>query len=153
MKIIKRKRTLGMALFISSIIAAVAVQAAPNENAGNNKGRGDEKSEAASRNAAHFDDHHRTIVMEYFAGEMRKGNCPPGLAKKNNGCSPPGQAKQWQLGQALPRGINYYDLPSALLAQLGAPPAGYYYAGVDDDVLLLELGTQLVVDVVNALSQ
>ncbi|RWR53174.1 excinuclease ABC subunit A [Sinirhodobacter ferrireducens] len=27
--------------------------------------------------------------------------CPPGLAKKNNGCMPPGQAKKWQRGDRI----------------------------------------------------
>ncbi len=31
---------------------------------------------------------------------------PPGLAKKNNGCLPPGQAKKrYQVGQPLPRRV------------------------------------------------
>lgn len=43
--------------------------------------------------------------------------CPPGLAKKNNGCLPPGQAKKsFEVGQRVPSGYNYYtdyrDLPS-----------------------------------------
>jgi hypothetical protein len=33
----------------------------------------------------------------------RRGHCPPGLAKKHNGCMPPGQAKKWQIGHQLPR--------------------------------------------------
>jgi hypothetical protein len=50
--------------------------------------------------------------------------CPPGLAKKNNGCLPPGQAKKlyrmgqrvdrsWYNGYALPAGYQnlYYDTP------------------------------------------
>ena len=37
------------------------------------------------------------------------GHCPPGLAKKNNGCLPPGQAKKlYNVGQRLPYGYNSY---------------------------------------------
>ena len=37
------------------------------------------------------------------------GGCPPGLAKKNNGCLPPGQAKKlYNVGQRLPSGFNRY---------------------------------------------
>ncbi len=50
----------------------------------------------------------------YDGGYYRDGryygvNCPPGLAKKNNGCLPPGQAKKaaWNVGQRLPR--QYWD--------------------------------------------
>ena len=57
-----------------------------------------------------------------FAGFDR--GCPPGLAKKHNGCLPPGQAKKlyrtgqrvdrsWYNGQALPAGYRnlYFDTP------------------------------------------
>ena len=57
-----------------------------------------------------------------FAGFDR--GCPPGLAKKHNGCLPPGQAKKlyrtgqrvdrsWYNGHALPAGYRnlYYDTP------------------------------------------
>ena len=37
------------------------------------------------------------------------GHCPPGLAKKHNGCLPPGQAKKlYNAGQRLPYGYNSY---------------------------------------------
>jgi hypothetical protein len=37
------------------------------------------------------------------------GGCPPGLAKKNNGCLPPGQAKKlFAQGQRVPNGYNGY---------------------------------------------
>ncbi|MEO6359134.1 MAG: hypothetical protein ABIO43_00995 [Sphingomicrobium sp.] len=40
------------------------------------------------------------------------GNCPPGLAKKNNGCLPPGQAKK--LGALLPAAYASSYLPDRL---------------------------------------
>lgn len=51
-------------------------------------------------------------------------NCPPGLAKKNNGCLPPGQAKKrFALGQRIPNGYNYYtdynNLPSDYTSRYG----------------------------------
>lgn len=37
------------------------------------------------------------------------GHCPPGLAKKNSECLPPGQAKKhYDVGQRLPYGFNGY---------------------------------------------
>jgi len=47
------------------------------------------------------------------------GGCPPGLAKKNNGCLPPGQAKKlFARGQRVPLGYDgftrYDRLPYAL---------------------------------------
>lgn len=44
----------------------------------------------------------------YRDGRYYGANCPPGLAKKNNGCLPPGQAKaSWSVGQRLP--VAYRD--------------------------------------------
>jgi len=68
-----------------------------------------------------FDDHQRTIINDYFGPRFRSGRCPPGLAKKYNGCMPPGQAKQWRMGYPLPSNLVFYNLPSALIGQLGTP--------------------------------
>ena len=44
-----------------------------------------------------------------FDNRFAANNCPPGLAKKNNGCLPPGQAKRmFREGQRVPNGYNYY---------------------------------------------
>ena len=95
----------------------------------------------------------QTRIRTYFADEFRRGNCPPGLAKKNNGCMPPGQAKQWTVGRALPAGVTAYPLPAALLAQLTPPPPGYAYMRVATDVLLIATGTNMVVSAVADLAR
>jgi Ni/Co efflux regulator RcnB len=93
-----------------------------------------------------FDDPHRGYVRDYYAREYRAGRCPPGLAKKHNGCMPPGQAKKWDVGQPLPRDVRYYDVPAPLVMQLGQPAPGYRYVRVDDNILLLATGTRMIVD-------
>ncbi|MDP1664710.1 MAG: hypothetical protein Q8L79_06230 [Methylobacter sp.] len=103
-------------------------------------------SKDADNQRRYFDDRHQTIVHDYYNEQFRTGRCPPGLLKKHNGCMPPGQAKQWQIGRPLPRNVIYYDLPPNILAQLGQPQPGYRYARVGADVLLLRIGTGLVVD-------
>jgi hypothetical protein len=37
----------------------------------------------------------RAAIQQYYGTMIQSGHCPPGLAKKNNGCMPPGQAKKW----------------------------------------------------------
>lgn len=59
------------------------------------------------------------------------GNCPPGLAKKNNGCQPPGQArKSYNVGQRLPYGYRAYtpynQIPYDLRNQYNLDPTGRY---------------------------
>lgn len=105
------------------------------------------------REGGHFADQHRSMVREYYGERFRAGKCPPGLAKKNNGCMPPGQAKKWQVGRPLPRDVIYYDLPHTLVVQLGRPPAGHRYVRVAADILLIAVGTAMVVDAIQDLDR
>jgi Ni/Co efflux regulator RcnB len=96
----------------------------------------------------HFGDSHRRMVNDYYAPQFRSGRCPPGLAKKGNGCLPPGQARKWRRGYALPRDVAYYPLPHDLLVRLPIPPAGHEYVRVAGDILLIAIGSALVVDAI-----
>lgn len=104
------------------------------------------------REHRYFEDRQRVVVRNYYAEEFRRGHCPPGLAKKRNGCMPPGLAKRWRIGERLPRDVVYYDLPSALLLELGHAPTMHKYVRVGADILLIALGTGLVVDALEDLS-
>lgn len=95
---------------------------------------------------AYFRDQHRVVINQYYADEFSHGRCPPGLAKKNNGCRPPGQAKKWQLGQPLPREVIYYPLPPQVLVNFGPPPPGAQFVRVANDILLIAVGTGMVLD-------
>ncbi|HET6220729.1 MAG TPA: hypothetical protein VFE11_01135 [Dongiaceae bacterium] len=98
-------------------------------------------------------DRDRTTVHNYYRGQYAAGNCPPGLAKKNNGCLPPGQAnKLWAIGQPLPGTVVFYPLPGALLGQLTPAPAGYQYVRVDSDILMMAIGTRMIVGALADLS-
>ena len=101
----------------------------------------------------YFGDQQRTIVHDYYGEQFRGGHCPPGLAKKHNGCMPPGQARKWRKGYPLPRDVVYYDLPPRIIVDLGAPPAGYKYVRVAADILLIAVGTGMVVDAIDDLSR
>lgn len=94
----------------------------------------------------HFHVEQRTVITRYYTEQYRLGRCPPGLAKKHNGCMPPGQARKWVIGRPLPREVIYYDLPPAVIVQLGAPRAGQRYVRVASDILLIAIGTGMVLD-------
>ena len=77
------------------------------------------------------------------------GNCPPGLAKKNDGCTPPGQAKkQYNIGQRYNTNFGnawtYNQIPDSLRSQynLNDDDRYYYNQGylyqVDPNTLLIE---------------
>jgi hypothetical protein len=95
-----------------------------------------------------FSSDDRRIVMDYYGAQVRAGKCPPGLAKKNNGCQPPGQAKKWQRGRPLPRDVAYYDLPPELSVRLRVPPPNHRYVQIAGDILMIAIGTSLVVDAI-----
>ena len=95
----------------------------------------------------------RGAVYSYYRTEYATAGCPPGLAKKNNGCLPPGQAKKmWVMGQPLPAAVVYYPLPGVLLAQLSPAPSGYQYVRVANDILLMAIGTRMIAGAVADLS-
>lgn len=97
-------------------------------------------------------DRDRNTITTYYRTDFTNGNCPPGLAKKNNGCLPPGQAKKlWNVGQPLPPTVVYYPLPQPLMIQLAPPPPGYEYVRVDDNVVLMHRNTRLVNQIITSL--
>src|ERR1700741_2212434 len=49
------------------------------------------------RTLVRFGSDDRAVISSYL-GQHYRTNCPPGLAKKNNGCLPPGQAKKYGIG-------------------------------------------------------
>jgi Ni/Co efflux regulator RcnB len=97
---------------------------------------------------SYFGDSQRAVVRDYYEPRIKAGSCPPGLAKKNNGCLPPGQAKKWQVGQSLPADVVYHSIPNSVLVQLGVPPAGHKYVRVAADILLIAVGTNMVIDAI-----
>lgn len=134
----------------------------PPEWAGKGKGKGGDEWHAKGKGKGHgkgqdperyFSDRQRVVVHEYYGESFRSGHCPPGLAKKNNGCMPPGQAKKWRVGQPLPRDVVYYPLPQDLIVRLGAPPSGHEYVRVAGDILLIAAGSAMVVDALRDLGR
>ncbi len=88
----------------------------------------------------------RDEVYRYFGIEHVAGRCPPGLVEKRDGCLPPGEEKRsWTIGQPLPDDVLYYPLPAVLLGQLTPPPAGYEYARVGNDFLVMGIDSRLVI--------
>jgi hypothetical protein len=83
------------------------------------------------------------------------GGCPPGLAKKNNGCLPPGQAKKlYNAGQRWPGSYgyrwNYDQIPYDLRSRYGFDPDDRYYYG-DGYLYQVDPATMLISQVVSAI--
>ncbi|HEY8150768.1 MAG TPA: hypothetical protein VIK51_17805 [Vicinamibacteria bacterium] len=152
-------------LTISAICAALTLSMAAT-SADNDKGKGKSKDKGHDKGAPAVEVEHghrdrdvvvfngrdRDEVRRYWVDTVGRGNCPPGLAKKHNGCLPPGQAKKrYVVGQRLPAAVVVQPLPPVLVTRLGPAPRGYEYAVVDGDVVKLAVGTRLVVDAITAL--
>lgn len=141
----------GAALLAAVILAAAPAFADPPGGKGGGKGQGHGQGQDGKGHGnpnvggpAGFAANDRSVIQNYYATPFAGPNCPPGLAKKNNGCMPPGQAKKYAIGRPLPPGVVMYPLPNDLLGSL-APPPGYQYMRVGPDILMLAIGTNMVV--------
>ena len=148
------------ALMLAVATALGAGTALADKPAGKGKDRGqneqqyngrDQSDRGDVRVSIRFDARQQTLVREYYGKEFTAGHCPPGLAKKNNGCMPPGQAKKWQRGAPLPRDVVFYELPPKLEVEIGLPPAGHRFVRVASDILLIATGTRMVIDAIEDL--
>lgn len=153
-----RRRAAGVVLvFAMTLLAAGAAFADPTPGKGSKGNKsGAQAQQSGGTNISvnfNFSDNDRVVIRDYYGGMMARGHCPPGLAKKNNGCMPPGQATKWAVGQRLPRDAVYYDLPSSLTVRLSAPPVGYKYVRVAKDILLIAAGTGMVAAGIEDLAQ
>lgn len=140
------------ALLVSSLLLAMPAVAKnwKNDRPHNDdriEWRGDRGSDDV-RIAIDFGSKDRTLIRNYLRSNY--AHCPPGLAKKNNGCLPPGQAKKYTIGSRL--SYSYHDLPGELIDILGPAPRGTFYAMVDKDVLLVSEAGKKILDAVTLLS-
>jgi hypothetical protein len=145
-----------------SIILVLPAAAQPDKGHGKGGGGGPpphaqgpgDSSRGGSGGSYAASDRDRDAVYGYYRAQYSAGNCPPGLAKKGNGCLPPGQAKKmWAIGQPLAREVYYEPLPPDLLGRLSPAPAGYQYVRVASDVLMLAVGTRMVMASIADLSR
>ena len=84
-----------------------------------------------------------------------RGSCPPGLAKKGNGCMPPGQAKKlYNVGQRYNRNFGttwgYNQIPDYMRNQYSFDPYDRYYYN-QGYLYQVDPQTMLVQQVISAL--
>lgn len=99
------------------------------------------------------------IIREYYRVQAPASHYEQdgsGKSAKNGGgknkqakgkALPPGIAMNLQRGKPLPPGIAKQQLPDSLLRQLPPVPRGYERVIVDEKVLLVEIATQVIRDV------
>jgi hypothetical protein len=136
------------------VVAGGPAYASKPYSPGNGGPQASQNANSAAQNPkkdaySYFNLDRRSLINNHYSSYRSNGKCPPGLAKKNNGCMPPGQAKKWLRGDQFPRDLPYYDLPHALLEELGRTPEGEKIIRVGSALLLINIGTQMVLDVLD----
>ncbi|MDI1228555.1 MAG: hypothetical protein PSY14_12805 [bacterium] len=97
-----------------------------------------------------FSSNDRDVLRGYVIGHFKK-HCPPGLAKKNPPCIPPGQVKIYDVGTTLPE-ETFEPLPDYIVEQLMPPPPNGRYVRVDRNVYLITNGTRKILDAIELFS-
>ena len=125
------------ALLIGGAFALALVAAPADAKPGKGKGN--------KNHGAYAQDYRYPVAYGY----AQPRGCPPGLAKKNNGCLPPGQAKKLRIGQRYVQSYGYQpyaynQIPYDLRRQYNLDPRNRYYYdqgnfyGVDPQTAIIE---------------
>jgi len=106
------------------------------------------KPEASASNPVtiRFSESDRIAIHDYFRrASTGASGLPPGLAKRQQ--LPPGLQKQLREKGTLPPGLQKRALPGELDGRLSRLPPGYERVIVGADVLLVEIATRVIVDI------
>lgn len=94
-----------------------------------------------------FSDREISVIRAYYTEQFSQ----PVVRTKGRKSLPPGIAKNLQRGKSLPPGIAKQVLPTGLIDLLPPPPRGYERLEVAGKVLLIEVATQVIHDVLEDL--
>jgi len=114
--------------------------------------RSEKRERKEIQQGAYFNDQQRTFAREYYTTTYINGKrCPPGLAKKNNGCMQPGQIRSWVVGQPVPSNVTIYSVAPPVIRMLPPAPYGYRYARIGGDIVLVQQQNNIIVDIIQVL--
>lgn len=139
------------ALMLAVMLVLMPAQADAKNEGNRNKNHYEKNYQNNERIIIKIGVNDRTIIRNYLVNDFRR-HCPPGLAKKNPPCIPPGQAKRWQAGHMLSDDIRWLPISDDLLGRLSPLPAEYQYIQVNKDVLLINTASKKIIDAVTLLS-
>lgn len=105
------------------------------------------------RGHGHDQDYDQGRGYDRGNGDRFQG-CPPGLAKKHNGCLPPGQARKLYRGQRWENGYGayygYQRIPYDLRRRYALDPRYRYYYD-NGTIYVVNPRTMLIAQVINSL--
>ncbi len=93
-----------------------------------------------------FTEIERQVIREYYRNHAASGHSKSKGKHKSKGL-PPGIAKNFERGKPLPPGIAKQRLPYDLTRQLPPPPRGYERIIVAGKIILIEVATQVILDI------
>lgn len=129
-------------LILASAMAVLALPVAAAAKDHGNNGHGN-----SGRSNDQYERHDRDDRGGWVKG--KRYGCPPGLAKKHNGCMAPGQARK--IGQRSPwssnRYVTYSSLPSYYRERYADTGQRYYYEG--NRVYTIDPTTQLIRSIIS----
>jgi Ni/Co efflux regulator RcnB len=96
-----------------------------------------------------FSDEEIRLISAWYEDHGSSAGHGGGKSKSKGKGLPPGIAKNLGRGKALPPGIAKQQLPDGLVHTLPAAPRGYERVIVDGRVLLVEIATQVIHDVLS----
>jgi hypothetical protein len=95
-----------------------------------------------------FSDNDRRFIRDFYRNKNMNGKgLPPGLSKKGN--LPPGLQKQLKRNGKLPPGLAKRSLPYDLEERLSPIPRGYVRLKVGTNIVLMNEGTEVIVDIIH----
>lgn len=152
--------SLGLAIICASPHIANAKD--HGDDHGNGRGKHEKKwdrdddnekhSRTISRSSSYrFQPAEREVIIRYLTRDYG-GKCPPGLAKKHNGCIPPGHQARYRPGIILDNEAEWQEPPVEIIEHLRPAPIHTRYVMVDKNVLLVSEATKKILDAVVLLS-
>lgn len=94
-----------------------------------------------------FSDGEISTIRAYYSDHPPSSGSKNAKGRKGDKGLPPGIARNLQRGKPLPPGIAKQVLPSGLISLLPPPPKGFERIEVAGKVLLVEIATQIIHDV------
>ena len=99
-------------------------------------------------------DRDRQTVYTYYRTNTQTSAARRGWPRRAMAACRPGKCRPnvYVVGQPLPPTVVYQPVPPVLIERLEPVPPGYGYVQVDNDVLLMDMATRMIADIVNDLN-
>ena len=149
-------------LMIAGLVGLSLTMPAQAKQGGNGKGQakqgqigGKQNGKDAGRYRVVRTDRDGSGILDRNERYARNGQgCPPGLAKKNNGCLPPGQAKKrFGVGERLPSSYSDYNVPAQYRDQYRDTNEDLFRYNNDGSLYRVDAKTRVVEEVIRLIGR